>query len=189
MRPPRILLPVLALPFLAGIACSSSTQPQSLPTLLVRNATCDAGPCATLEVRAFVWGFAVPQPLFGSRVLGEVHSASGCLTFPSSWTLRVIGVDSAGRRDTTITTWTPDTPNGIYLVAVDSTVFYGDSAQRANWYSQREAWPYDAFAVGSVGETRTFVPGKASGWSVTFPSTLVSGGRAPELTQAQPCRP
>lgn len=83
-----------------ALGCSSSsTPPRPLPTLLVTNPSCSAGQCQTLEIRAFVLKFTVPQPSWGSRVVGEIHGPTTCLTFPSSWTLT-----TKGPRDSTATT-------------------------------------------------------------------------------------
>jgi hypothetical protein len=95
------------------------------PTVLVTNTTCDIGRCATLEVRAYVRAFHVPQIPSGLRVLGEAPPGQTCLRFPSSWPLRIIGPDTTGKVDTTIITWTPDNADGIYLIAVDSLVYHG----------------------------------------------------------------
>ena len=153
----------------AAAACSSPDAPRPLPTVLVTNATCEAGRCMTLEVRAFVWKFTIPQLPFGFERLGEVPPGKTCFTFPSSWTLRVIGPDSTGRVDTLIITWTPADTIPIYLIALDSVLFHGggDSAQLDS--SKQGVWPYDGLAAGSVGETPNFAPGEAAGWSVTFP--------------------
>jgi hypothetical protein len=171
----------------AAFACSRPTgPPPPPPTLLVTNATCESGACRTLQIRAFVGAFIVPQPPFGLEVVGEVHTATACLTFPASWTLSVATVGSA---DTTFTTWTPSDPSGIYLFVLDSALFTtGDTAAQRDSSSQA-LWPYDGALLGSVGETATFIPGRAAGWSVTFPSTSQSGLAAPGLAVAAVCKP
>jgi len=84
------------------------------PTILVTNATCSPGPCASFDVRAWVPKFLVPgQPPSGALLLGSVEAESACLRVPSSVTLTVTGPEG-----TTRTTWTPDDP--IYLTAVKS---------------------------------------------------------------------
>ena len=182
----RFVAPPLVLVVIGAMACASSTQPQPQPTLLVRNATCDTGPCITLQVRVFVWGFHLPEPIEGFEVLGYVPSRSACFVFPSSWTIHVTSIDSTGQRRTIDFTATPDT-EGIYLVAEDSSVRYGDSTRIANWWSHRQDWPYDGWAWGGVGHTATFRPGTSPGWSITFPSMLPNGAPASGLAPAEPC--
>ncbi len=152
------------------MGCSSPEAPRSLPRLLVTNSSCGAGHCMTLEIRAFVWKFAIPQVPWGIEVLGDVPPGQKCLTFPSTWTLRVIGPDSSGRIDTTSATWTPNDSVPIYLIAVDSVLFHGHGTQGAADSSNQAIWPYDGFGPGSVGETGNFMPGSAPGWTVAFPS-------------------
>ncbi len=136
-----------------------------LPTVLVTNATCGAGHCETLNIRAFVSKFAVPgQPPHGAEVLGEAPPGQTCLTFPPSWSLRITGADNTGRAGTTTITWTPEDTFPISLIAVN----HGD----------------DGFA-GSVGDTRDFVPGAAPGWSVSFPS----GPGSARLASGAVCTP
>jgi hypothetical protein len=178
----------LVVPALTAIGCSSSTEPKHTvpPTLLVANATCLAGPCKTLEIRAFVWAFPVPQAVWGLEIVGEVHGATACLHFPASWTLRV---ETAGSTDTTFYKWTPSDTTGIYLFALDSALTYsgGTAAQRDS--SSQALWPYDGVALGSVGHTATFVPGQSGGWSVTFPSKSQAGLQAPGLAVTSVCSP
>jgi hypothetical protein len=132
------------------------------PTVLVTNATCEAGHCTTLEIRAFVWKFTVPQSPAGSRVLGEAPPGQTCLPFPVSWPLRIIGTDQSGHVDTTTITWTADDTSSIYLIGVDSQAYHGGAADGS--------LPYDGLVPGSLGETPNFVASDAPGWSVTFPS-------------------
>jgi hypothetical protein len=168
------------------VGCSSPTKPEPpLPTLLVTNATCAGGTCRTLQLRASVWAFPVPQVPPGFKVVAEVHTPTACIVFPKSWTL---SVETAGSTDTTFYTWTPDNSSGITLFAVDSVLFNtgGTAAQRDS--SNQALWPYDGAAPFTVGYA-TFVPGSAAGWSVTYPSTLQSGLVAPGLTVAAACTP
>jgi hypothetical protein len=173
--------------------CSSTTEPRPLPTVLVTNAMCDSGHCATLEVRAFLWKFDVPQPPSGLRVLGEAHQGRTCLTFPPSWTLHIIGPDTTGRVDTVTITWTPSDTVPIYLIAVDSAVFHraaGTSAMSHASVSTVDSAtpqdsPYDGLVPGSVGETGNFLPGDATGWSVSFPSAPLWSAR---VDTADVCR-
>jgi hypothetical protein len=95
--------------------------------------------------------------------------------------LRIIGPDTTGKVDTTIITWTPDNADGIYLIAVDSLVYHGGGSDGQIDSTAQAIPPFDGVDFASVGETPTFVPGKADGWAVTFPNTpqfgapLVSG--------------
>ncbi len=154
-----------------ALSCRSSPSAPggagALPTLdIMNNPTCAAGACRTLEVRAFVWAFQVPQPPWGWRVLGEMPGGTACLAFPASWTFRVIGP-----ADTTIFTWTPNSASGIYVVVVDSALFHAGTVEPSSTI---------------LGLTRTFVPGTASGWQATF-----SGSAADPTTAApaHPCNP
>src|ERR1700735_2592155 len=70
-----------------GFACSSASGPKSGPTVMVTNATCQPGPCKTLYLRAYIWGWAIPQPPTGIELLGFVHGPATCLQFPPEWTL------------------------------------------------------------------------------------------------------
>ena len=152
---------------LASAACSESTATDGdLPTVLIANATCEAGHCANLEIRAFVVAFHVPQPQTGFMSLGEMPPGQTCLAFPATWALRLTGPDSTGALDTTSLTWVPDDPEGVYLVAID-TSSYGHLGERAD--PTEPALPYDGFGTGTLGETTDFVPGTSRGWKVTFP--------------------
>jgi hypothetical protein len=124
-----------------------------LPTLSVTNPLCDtAGQCRTIQIRAFVWAFTIPQPTFGLKVLGEVEGPVACLTFPALWEVVVRGADSTGTiTDSTTYTWTPDDPDGIFLNAMDWPAFRGDT-----------------LAQIQIGATESFVPAEAAGWTMTF---------------------
>lgn len=151
----------VAIVLFSGIAaCSHPTAPAPPPTVLITNATCDSGPCRTIVIRVYVVSFRVPQYPWGIEVLGTVVGRTGCLRFPASWRLTVSGPDSSGKIDTTYATWTPSDRAGVYLWA-------GDSAS----------------GITGVGSTAVFVPGTASGWSVTFPS----GAGVQGLEPAAPC--
>jgi hypothetical protein len=169
-----------------GLGCSSATAPPSPPpTLLVTNATCEAGPCKTLVLNAFIWGWHIPQPPTGIRGVGIVRGPTTCLQFPPKWTIWVVtvGVDS------TLLTWTPDNSQGIFIWAFDSTMVYtvGTAAQQDS--SEEGLWPYDGAAPGAVGYTPNFVPGNAAGWSITFPAVSQSGAAEPGLKPAPACTP
>jgi hypothetical protein len=168
----RVRLLAGALAALLGLAaCGDSTGTNGEPpTVLVTNTTCETGRCATLEVRAFVRAFHVPQTPDGLRILGEAPPGQTCLRFPPSWPLRIIGPDTTGKVDTTTVTWTPDNADGIYLIAVDSLVYHGGGSPGQVDSSNRAIPPFDGVDVASVGETPTFVPGEAEGWTVSFPS-------------------
>jgi hypothetical protein len=137
-----------------ALGCSSLGVPSAAqPTVLVTNPLCDtAGQCRTLQIRAFVWAFRVPQPPWGLKVLAEVEGSTACLTFPGVWELVVKGVDSTGAvTDSTTTTWTPDNSDGIFLSGMDWPAFDGDT-----------------LAQLQIGATETFVPADAPGWTLTF---------------------
>jgi hypothetical protein len=156
--------------------------------VLVTNASCDSGRCTTLEIRAFVWKFTVPQDPSGLEILGEVPPGHSCLTFPADWKLRIIGSpDTTGHVDTTTITWTPNDGTEIYLIAVDSALYHSppDSAQADSL--NRGLWTYfDGLTPASVGETANFSPGMAAGWLVSYPSAPVHGAN---LTTGSSCSP
>jgi hypothetical protein len=107
---------------LAVLGCSSPGAPSAAqPTVLVTNPLCDrAGHCRTLQIRAFVWAFTIPQRTDGIKVLGEVEGPTACLTFPAVWQVIVKGVDSTGAvTDSTTYTWSPGDPDGVFLTGVD----------------------------------------------------------------------
>lgn len=155
----------------AAFGCSSPDAPQPLPTVLVTNATCDLGRCATLEIRVYVWKFTIPFPPDGEELLADVPPGQTCLTFPPSWSWRIIGPDTSGRVDTLTMTWTPADTVPIYLIALDSVFYHSplDSAQYDS-VAQRRSY-FDGLWKGSVGETPNFAPGQSPGWKVTFPSS------------------
>jgi hypothetical protein len=162
---------------LCGIACA--TDPKPLPTLLVTNATCGAGTCRTLEIRAFVNAFKVPgQPPDGFEVVGYAHDNSACLIFPSRWRLAVI---ADGTTDTAWATWTPSNTSGIELYAVDSTLLAGGGNRAVRDSAQQALWPFVGGLPGIIASTSEFVPGTAPGWSVTFPARSASGTAEPGL--------
>lgn len=156
---------------LGSAACGDSTDADGEPpTVLVTNTTCDAGRCATLEIRAYVRKFPVPQTPDGLRILGEAPPGQTCLRFPPSWPLRIIGPDTTGQIDTTTITWTPDDVDGIFLIAVDSQVYHGGGSPGQIDSTNQAISPFDGVDFASVGETAIFVPAKAEGWAVSFPS-------------------
>jgi hypothetical protein len=88
-------------------ACQLIDPPASV-TLLVTNATCNAGGCEPLIIGAFT---SIPAlaPSTGQLQLGRVNSESACLTIPGS---ERIGSS----------TWTP--ADSLSLVASDSLTLY-----------------------------------------------------------------
>ena len=188
----RILIWSVVIAGVGAPGCSGSTGPQHLPTLLVTNGMCAAGHCGTLEVRAFVWKFTIPQHVWGAELVAYVPPGATCLTFPASWTWTIIGPDTLGHVDTTTITWTPGDPAPIFLIALDSTYFHTvlDSAQADSVSSAIR--PFDGIAPGSVGETMNFVPGNSLGWSITFPSPPgapnLNAGGAP-IAEGKACTP
>lgn len=187
----RQLAWALVISAIGASGCADANSPRPLPTLLVTNATCDAGRCGTLELRAFVWKFEIPQLVWGFELVSYVPPGRTCLTFPASWKLTVIGPNNEGRVDTAITNWTPRDHTPIFLIALDSTYFRTplDSAQLDSMYSA--TWPFDGVAPGSVGETADFAPADAPGWSVTFPTRGAPNrneGGAP-IASGEACKP
>jgi hypothetical protein len=180
-------LPGFAPLLVLTVSCSDSVNATGGgPTVLVTNATCDAGRCAVLEIRAFVWAFHVPQTPNGLRILGEAPPGRTCFAFPASWPLRIIGPDTTGQVDTTTITWTPDDEEGIYLIAVDSLVYHGGGSPGQVDSANQALPPFDGVGAASVGETPTFVPADADGWAVSFPSAPPFGA---SLSKDEPCEP
>jgi hypothetical protein len=139
----------------------------------------------TLELRAFVWSFLVPQNPIGSRILAEVPPGSACVILPTTMSLTVIGPDLTGKIDTTVYSWTPSDPGGIYLVGVDSTALHGGATQAQNDSINAAIFPYDGNGP-SIGETVTFVPGEAPGWHATFPSAPPGNGAILKTDRCDP---
>ena len=95
-----------------GVGCSSPTEPPEPPTVFVLNPLCDASGCQTLQVRAFISKFHVPQQPTGLKLIGEISGSEGCLAFPASWKLVVTGSKSV--------TLTSTMKDPIYIAAVES---------------------------------------------------------------------
>jgi hypothetical protein len=167
-----------------GFGCSSTTAPDQTPTLLVSNATCTAGSCKDLYLRAVIWGWSIPQPPTGIKLLGFVHGPSTCLRFPPEWTLWVV----SGSESTQLI-WRPDDPKGILLFAFDSAIGYGNPTSAEIDSSNQGLWPYDGAALGSVGKSPTFVPASSPGWEIAFPPKAANGTATLSLTRAAPCVP
>ncbi len=170
-----------------AFACSSATGPAPPaapppPTLLVTNNTCGVNGCRTLEVRAFVWKFRVPQEPYGLEVVGEVHADSVCLQLPS-WTLSIEGKDSTGHTtDSTSVTWTPADTIPIYLFAVDSAVFHSSWTTAEEDSATQRLWPYDGTFPGGVGWTANFVVPTSPGWRVALPYVAPLQGSGPDVS-------
>jgi hypothetical protein len=150
-----VLLASLAV--VGALGCSSPGEPSAgQPTVSVTNPLCDtAGECRTLQIRAFVWAFPIPQPPWGLKVLGEIEGPTACLTFPAVWEVTVIGYEgsdtTAAVTDSTTCTWSPDEPDGVFLIGTDWPAFPGDTLARLE-----------------IGVTESFVPADAPGWTLTF---------------------
>ena len=190
MAAPYLALSVVVVSTGASASGCSSAEPRPLPTVRVTNATCDSARCRTLQVRVFVSKFVVPGQLpLGWGSLGEAPPGQTCLSFPASWTLRVIGDtivdDTTGQVDTVTTTWTPQDSSPVYLIAMDSVFMTHGVTQSQLDSSRARVWPYDGFFPGSVGETPFFIPGDAPGWSVTFPRAAGAAG----LVKSDACTP
>jgi hypothetical protein len=161
--------------------CSSATGPVARPTILVTNAVCAVGSCRTLVIHAFIWGWKIPQPPTGIRVLGYVRGATTCLQFPSEWS-----IESGTVGDLQQLTWKPNDPAGIFLLAFDSAFTSGTATTAQNDSSSNKLWPYQS-GGGLIGVTPTVVPGTSAGWSVTFPSTSLTGSPEPSLVASAAC--
>lgn len=148
-------------------ACSfSPAEPSSSqPTLNVTNPLCDSGGCRTVQLRAFVWTFLVPQPGIGLKAIREIHGETACVLFPPSWELVVSGFDSSGTAVSSTMVWTPD--DALYLTILD--------LESGEFLSASE----------------TFVPGEASAWQLTFDPAAVQEPLpfSAHLSQSQRCEP
>jgi hypothetical protein len=130
---------------LVAMSCSTGLEPRAGVTLLVTNATCQAGQCESVRVL----GFPANQPStpggFWSLDLGVVAGSEACLTLPPSAVFRVIGQHTDGTADTTSFTWT--TAKSISLGAL----------------------PPSGSRIQAGPSTPGFVPARASGWRTTLP--------------------
>ena len=114
--------PVAALFGFALAACSSATRPDPPLTLHVTNATCNTGPCTHLQILAYDQSIQNNPPPGGWYfALGQVDSASACLTMPPSGTFIMSGKP--------IATFT--TADAFTLSARDSAslTFQGETAE------------------------------------------------------------
>lgn len=165
---------------IAGCGAVAPTEAPAPITLLVENDSCAAGRCMTLEVRAFIWSFTIPQNPLGSRVLGVVPPGTKCIALPESLFVRILSTDQA---DTTILVWRPDDPAGIHLVGVDSGAFHGQLSPGQVDSINRGVYPYDGLGP-SIGESARFVAAESDGWRTTFPSVPAHTG---EVTHTERC--
>lgn len=179
-----VVMAVAAGVLAVGLGCSSAAAPNPPPTLLVTNATCDSGPCKNLFLRVFIWGWHIPQPPTGIKLLGFVHGTNTCFRFPPEWTIWV-----GSGSDSTKLTWTPTNPEGIFVFAFDSAFGYGNPTTAEIDSSNQGLWPYDGAVAGSVGHSPTFVPGDSPGWTIAIPSKTRSGAPTPGLTAGAACTP
>jgi hypothetical protein len=164
-------------------ACQSneltSTSTAKPPTIIVTNATCEAGHCMTLEVRAFIPLFPFPQLPIGATVLAYARPGQTCFRLPDS----LVGTISGGS-DTTRFLWTPN--YSMSLAAIDSALQYGHPPTPAGLDSAQHAiYPYDGLFT-STGEGVSFTPTDAPGWATTFP--MLPQHSVP-IVPAAPCVP
>lgn len=139
-------------------ACSEGTAPQlaaSAPvTLRVTNATCASplGACDSLEILAFPGDAEQPHTPGGlwSLDVGTLSTGSVCLTLPDTATFRIIGPS-----DTVVISWTRD--DSVSLGALVP----------------------GASRLMAMPSTRSFVPARGAGWSVTLPGDSVVVAAAP----------
>jgi len=127
---------------LVAAACSSAVEPLSNVTILVRNGTCDPGPCQAIRVLAFPQNQPDTPGGLWSIDLGVVTGATTCLAIPS--TARFTVTD-AGTGAVAVTTWT--TSNSLSL----------------------GPWPPSDARFTARPSTTSFVPGTANSWSVALP--------------------
>lgn len=158
---------------LASCASPGPTEPPPPPqpvTLLVENNSCAAGRCMTLDLRAFIWSFSIPQNPLGFRSIARVPTGVHCVTLPDTMYVRIIGPGVGGVPDTTIIVWRSDDPAGIHLIAVDSAAFYGGPASPEQADSMNSGiYPYTGLGP-SIGESARFVPAESEGWRIAFPA-------------------
>ena len=164
----RCLISGIAVALLFGIGCSSSTAPDRPPTLLVTNPLCEGTDCRSIQIRAFIWAYAIPQGPFGAELVGEVSGPTACLEFPEIWEIVVRHVDSQGNV-LSADTLTSDLDDQIFLTALDPE-------------SRDEVF---------LGMTESFVPGSEKGWSLNLvrdPAGAYPPFRG-ELTSGPRCSP
>ena len=143
MRVTRWAFPVLVF---AALSCSSIDEPRSGVTLLVTNESCLAGSCDSLRVIAFPSNQPNTPGGLWSLDLGIITTSRACFTLPPTATFRVIGIRQDGTADTTTYTWT--NTKSLSLGAL----------------------PPSSSRIQAGPSTSAFVPAKAAGWRITFPT-------------------
>ncbi len=162
IRPSRLVIACLV-----GAGCSQSTEPATPrpPTLLVANPLCDDTGCKTIELRAFVWEYHIPQNPNGAEPVGAITGPTTCIEFPEGWQIVVTEVTNGGdfvRADTLTSTLDDD----ITLMLVDNHAL--------------------------VAATDRFAPGTELGWSLAFsanPNPQAGVPYVARLTPAPRCTP
>jgi len=165
---------LLAIAIVADTCAEASPSgPPGLPTLRVVNSTCAGASCRTVEIREFDWSLPIPQPPWGYKIIGEVHNAAACLTFPQPWTFAIIGPkDTTPGSPIDTFTYHLSTKDTITLVAMDSALF------RAN---PPPPTPYDAYLGVSANQ---FSAATAAGWTFRLSggTDSTTAAPAPECT-------
>lgn len=128
-----------------SVACRSPVGFRHHGTLLVSNATCVLGRCASVEVDVYPQNQPGTPGGFWRISLGTVTGSSACLYFDPADTFLVIGPT-----DTTKFVWTP-----------------GDSAEMGGLMAGADPF----MALPSTAE---FVPTSAPGWSVSLPGDTLA---------------
>lgn len=123
------------------------------PTLFATNPTCAGGTCQEIDMLVSMWlprsdGTKLPGDI--TLALGSVPASfdgpSKCWTFPPVYRME-LWINA----DSLTFTWRPDDPEGVQLALSSAAPLVG-------------------------GKTRTFVPGDAPGWDLTFAADTESDG-------------
>jgi len=125
-----------------ALACSSPDEPGSGITLLVSNATCNAGQCETVRVYAFPDNQPLTPGGFWKLDLGTVSGESACLELPRSAKITVTGT---------------------------STIRYVTYEWTVDRLASLVGLLPSELAIPASPSTPQFVPATATGWSVTLP--------------------
>jgi hypothetical protein len=128
---------------LAG-SCAALTEPGAVK-LFVMNTTCGSSGCSAFHVRAFPEDQPTTPGGLWSIDLGEVTTASACLTIPATATFKIT---DAGTGATKTLTWTTRKKVSV------GAVMLGQSAIQAS------------------PSTGTFIPAAQSGWRVALPGSV-----------------
>ncbi|HEY2851463.1 MAG TPA: hypothetical protein VGJ18_01365 [Gemmatimonadaceae bacterium] len=123
--------------------CTALTEPGAVK-LFVMNTTCGSSGCRAYHVLAFPEDQPTTPGGFWSIDLGEVTTASACLTIPATATFKIT---DAGTGATKILTWTTRKKVSV------GAVMLGQSAIQAS------------------PSTGTFIPAAQAGWSVALPGS------------------